>query len=426
MNQAIDASVVTSVRAWEALDSRGRPTVACAVELADGRCGRVVVPSGASTGTYEAVELRDGGPRYGGYGVRKAVANVNDVLGPAVIGRDAADQRDVDTYLRDLDGTDTLSRLGANAVLAVSLAVWSAASDGTISESTQPVGLPLPMFNIISGGAHARGGIDVQDLLVIPIGAQSVADAVEWGWRVRRATDEVASARGLTAGLVADEGGLGPALRKNRDALNLLVDGIQASGLAPGVDVAIAIDVAATQLADDDGYWLRCEDRRLDPQEWLAVLLEWIDAYPICSVEDPFSDDDWESWAELTKAVGDRIQIIGDDLFVTHHARLERGIAEQAANSVLVKPNQVGTVTDAATVVETAHAHGVRTVVSARSGDTEDVWLTDLAVRWQAGQLKVGSLTRSERTAKWNRLLELEADPDIDTALRGWETIQRR
>ena len=422
---ATNASAITSVRAWEALDSRGRPTVACTVHLADGSRGKIVVPSGASTGTYEATELRDGGTRYGGYGVRTAITNVTDVLAPAVIGRDASNQQDIDQRLRDLDGTSNLARLGANAVLAVSLAVWRAVtSPGTFPGCTDTVRLPLPMFNIISGGAHARDAIDLQDLLVVPIGATTVAEAVEWGSRVRRSTEQVAVERGLTAGLVADEGGLGPALARNEEALDLLVEGIRASGLEPGSDVAIAIDVAATQLADDDGYRLRCENRHLDPGEWLALLTDWLTSYPICSIEDPFGDDDWASWTALTAAVGDRVQIVGDDLFVTDRARLERGVAESVANTVLVKPNQVGTVTDAATLVETAHAHGVRTVVSARSGDTEDEWLSDLAITWRAGQLKVGSLTRSERTAKWNRLLELEADPTTHTALRRWQPVE--
>ncbi len=372
------------------------------------------------------MELRDGGTRYGGDGVRNAVRNVVDVLAPAVIGRDATSQHGIDQRLRDLDGTSTLSRLGANAVLAVSLAVWRAATPpGAFHTSTEAVRLPLPMFNIISGGAHARDAIDLQDLLVVPVGAATVADAVEWGWRVRRATEEIAIGRGLTTGLVADEGGLGPSLGRNHDALDLLLDGIQASGLEPGIDVAIAIDVAATQLVHDGGYRLRRESRQMDSQQWLAVLTDWLDSYPICSVEDPFGDDDWASWTALTAAAGDRVQIIGDDLYVTDRARLERGIAERAANSVLVKPNQVGTVTDATAVVETAHAHGVRTVVSARSGDTEDDWLADLAITLGAGQIKVGSLTRSERTAKWNRLLELEAEPGTPTALRRWQPIRR-
>lgn len=412
---------ITSVSGWEALDSRGRPTVACRVVLGSDATASVVVPSGASTGAHEAHELRDGGTRYGGQGVRRAVDNLNDVLGPAVTGLDAADQRAVDERLRETDGTADLSTLGANAVLAVSLAVFSAASPAVRRPARSPLPLPMPMFNILSGGAHAQRAMDIQDVLVIPIGAPTFADAVEWGWRVRQATAAAAAAAGLSTALVADEGGFGPPLKANRQGLDLVADGIERAGLEPGRDAAIAIDLAASQFEHSGRYLLGTEGRTLDRDGWLDEIAGWLRAYPIVSVEDPFGDDDWAAWAALTRLAGDGVQIVGDDLFATNTARVTRGLEEGAANAVLVKPNQIGTVTSAADLVALAHRNGMRTVVSARSGDTEDAWLADMAVGWGASQIKVGSLARSERTAKWNRLLELDADPRIATVLRPWE-----
>ncbi|HLU72281.1 MAG TPA: phosphopyruvate hydratase [Nonomuraea sp.] len=413
---------ITDIRAWEALDSRGRPTVGCAVVLESGAVGRVVVPSGASTGAYEAHELRDGGTRYGGYGTQAAVANLMTELRPAVLGHDALDQAGIDATLRAVDGTDTLSGIGANAVLAVSLAVHRAAA-GSRPRTDGTAYLPLPMFNIVSGGAHAGGAIDLQDILAIPVGARTVAEAVEWGWRVRAATARLAAETGPGASLVADEGGIGVPLRSNTEALDLVLAGIEASGLRAGDDVAIAIDVAASQLATAQDYRLAVEERTLSAAEWAQELVLWTERYPIVSIEDPFGEDDWDSWSDFTARVGNRIQVVGDDLFATTTARLQRGVETRAANAVLVKPNQVGTVTATEELLEVARREGVRTVVSARSGDTEDHWLSDLAVGWGGDQLKVGSLTRSERTAKWNRLLELEADPTIPTELRRWQPL---
>jgi enolase len=402
---------IASVFAWEALDSRGVPTVACSVELASGARGEAVVPSGASTGRHEARELRDGGERYSGRGVRRAVANVHDELAPALVGRDASEVEANDALLRDLDGTPTLERLGANAVLAVSLALVRAAAEAEgvplhryLPLPGEPV-LPLPMVNIVSGGAHAGGLVDIQDVLVVPVGATSFAEAIECAARVRQATADVAEERGLSARLVADEGGLAFPLSSSRAAVELVAEGIERAG----VDAAIAVDVAASGLVADGGYRLEAEQRTVTADELVDELASWCRDLPIVSLEDPLGEDDWDGWARATAALPG-VQLLGDDLLVTSIERLERAAAERIANAVLVKPNQIGTVSDARRLVARAHELGYATVVSARSGDTEDSWLADLAVAWRAGQIKVGSTMRSERTAKWNRLLRLEAE----------------
>ncbi|WP_313816002.1 phosphopyruvate hydratase [Citricoccus sp.] len=414
MNQ----TAITSLFAWEALDSRGKPTVACEVKLAGGARGQATVPSGASTGRHEAHELRDGGERYGGMGVSRAVAHVNNELAAATRGLDATDQATVDGTLRATDGSAELERLGANAVLAVSVAtaVASAAATGralyraVADPEARPL-LPLPMVNILSGGAHAGRAIDVQDFLAVPLGARSFAEAIEMCARVRRGTAEVLAAKGLPVALVADEGGLGAVLASNREALELVVAGVEHAGLQPGQDVGIAIDVAATQFVTDGGdYILAAEgQRRLRPDELVEELASWCAEYPIVSLEDALAEDDWSGWRTVTRRLAGR-QILGDDLFVTHADRLERGIEDGVANAVLVKPNQVGTLSDARAVVRRAQDAGYGTVLSARSGETEDTWLSDLAVGWRTGQIKVGSTMRSERTAKWNRLLRIEAE----------------
>jgi enolase len=410
------SGAIARVFAWEALDSRGTPTVACSVELDSGEQGEAVVPSGASTGRYEAHELRDGGARYGGRGVRTAVANVNETLGPALVGRDARELEAIDAALRELDGTATLERLGANAVLAVSLA---AARAGAAAEGvplhrflalTDEPSLPLPMVNVVSGGAHAAALVDIQDVLVVPVGAESFAEAIEWAARVRRGTAEVAESRGLSAALVADEGGLAFPLSSSRAAVELVAAGIERAGLEPGVEAAIAVDLAASALARADGFYrLEGEGRTISADELLAELAAWCRELPIVSLEDPLGQDDWDGWARAAAALPG-VQLLGDDLLVTSVDRLERAAAAGIANAVLVKPNQIGTVSDARSLVRLAHDRGYAAVVSARSGDTEDAWLADLAVAWGAGQIKVGSTMRSERTAKWNRLLRLEAD----------------
>jgi enolase len=435
-------TTIHGLLAWEALDSRGKPTVGCEVTLAGGARGSATVPSGASTGTHEALELRDGDPaRYGGNGVLKAVANVNGEIAERVRGFDAADQRELDAALRSLDGTAELGRLGANAVLAVSVAAAVAAADGTGADlwrhAARMAGrdgeaplLPLPMVNIISGGAHAGRSIDVQDFLVVPLGARSFREAIEWASRVRAGTAEVLAEQGLPVALVADEGGLGPVLPTNRSALELLVRGIERTGLplenGGGDGVGVAIDIAATQFADKDGHYvLAAEDRRLSAAELVEELAQWCDRFPIVSLEDALAEDDWDGWTAATsRLAGHRIQLLGDDFFVTHLDRLERGIAAGAANAVLVKPNQAGTLSDALAVVHGAHEAGYTTVLSARSGESEDSWLADLAVGWRTGQIKVGSTMRSERTAKWNRLLRLEAELGETARYAGSEGLR--
>ncbi|HEX3805799.1 MAG TPA: phosphopyruvate hydratase, partial [Gaiellaceae bacterium] len=367
---------IAGVFAWEALDSRGRPTVGCAVRLRSGIEGEAIVPSGASTGRHEAHELRDGGERYGGRGVRQAVRNVVEVLGPALMGRDPKDVERNDATLRELDGTPSLERLGANAVLAVSLAATraAAASEGVPLHAFLPLAgearLPLPMVNVVSGGAHAGGLVDIQDVLVIPVGAASFAEAIEWAGRVRAAAAAIAEERGLSATLVADEGGLAFPLGSSREAVELVAAAIDRTGL----DAAIAVDVAASGLAHGDGY--RLDGRTLSAAELVDELASWCRALPIVSLEDPLGEDDWSGWELISKELPE-LQLLGDDLLVTSVERLERAAESRVANAVLVKPNQVGTVSDARRVVERAHALGYATVVSARSGDTEDAWLAD-------------------------------------------------
>ncbi|WP_436499797.1 phosphopyruvate hydratase [Actinokineospora sp. HUAS TT18] len=404
---------IRTVQAWEALDSRGHPTVAARVGLSDGSEGVAMAPAGASAGSHEAVELRDGEPRYFGRGVRRAVANVIE-LGQTLVGLAPVD---VDEALTAADPSPGFAKLGANAVLAVSIAAAraDAAAAGTslarrLTGDDRPLLLPMPMVNVLSGGAHAGAMLDVQDFLVIPVGATSFAQAIEWAGAVRTAATRLAVRRGFPqAVLVADEGGVGVPLPSNRAALNLLTDAISAAGLAPGVDAAIAVDVAATQFHTDGRYRLACEDRDLCADELIGELVDWCANYPIASLEDVLAEDDWPGWQAATTALGDRVQLIGDDLFVTSTDRLTRGIDTGIANSVLVKVNQNGLLSGAKAVADLARRGGYSTVVSARSGETEDDWLADLAVGWRAGQIKVGSTHRSERTAKWNRLLRLEA-----------------
>ncbi len=415
--------LITGLHAWEALDSRGTPTVACGVSLEDGSEGEATVPSGASTGSHEAPERRDGGERYDGKGVRDAVGALRTEIRTELVGRDALDQEGIDAALRALDGTPNLSRLGANAVLATSVACAIAAARSqrvplwrALCPDRPPL-LPLPMVNVISGGAHAGGLLDVQDFLVVPVGAGTFAEAIEWASRVRAATAAVFRERGHDTPLVADEGGLAAPLPSNRAALDILLEGIERSGLEPRGEAAIAVDVAATQLLVDGRYVLASEGRSLQAEELVDELAAWIDDYPIVSIEDALGEDDDAGWRYATDRLAPTVQLLGDDLFVTSPERLRDGIENRIANAVLVKPNQVGTLSDARHVVELASAAGYATVLSARSGETEDSWLADLAVGWRTGQLKVGSTTRSERTAKWNRLLRIESEqPDATFA----------
>ncbi len=435
-------TAIIHVAAWEALDSRGRPTVACRVHLGGGAVGRAVVPSGASTGSHEAVERRDGGDRYAGWGVRAAVGAVGAELGPAVAGLDATDRAQVDARLEDTDGTPDLRRTGANAVLAVSLAsalagaqalgqpLWQVlaepGADSLATPRDQGPLLPMPMVNIFSGGAHAAGAVDIQDVLAVPLGAENFGHALELVARVRAATARLLDERGSGSGLVADEGGLAAPLDSNEAAVALVAQGIEAADLVPGADVAIAVDLAASQFGGSDGrYRLGCEDRTLERDEWLAEVAGWCARYPIVSLEDVLHEDDWDGWTAAADLLPATCQLLGDDLFATHERRVQEGIDRRAANAVLVKPNQAGTVSRAERVLRLAQRAGFATVVSARSGDTEDSWLADLAVGWRAGQIKVGSTMRSERTAKWNRLLELEHDLGPDAVLAGAEVLGR-
>jgi enolase len=406
-------NTVSHVVGWEALDSRGRPTVACRVELSDGSSGVAIVPSGASAGSHEAVELRDGGARYAGRGVLRAVGHVNGVLREIAVGC-SPDQ--VDAALATTDPSPDFSTIGANATLAVSIATAIADAESAGAHLARhlsgagPLSIPMPMVNVISGGAHAGGILDVQDFLFLPYGAGSFGEAIEWSVGVRDAATRIAQQRGLAgAQLVADEGGLGVALASNRDALELLTAAIESAGLVAGVNAGIAIDVAASEFFRDGRYHFAIEDRWLSSAELSEELVSWCDEYAIVSIEDGMAEDDWDGWAALTSRLGDRIELVGDDLFVTHSDRLARGIRDSVANSVLVKVNQNGLLSGANAVLDQAHSAGYRTVVSARSGETENSWLSDLAVGWRASQIKVGSTHRSERSAKWNRLLELEA-----------------
>lgn len=408
---------ITDVFAWEAFDSRGTPTVGCRVHLGGGGVGRAIVPAGASTGSHEARELRDGGPRYAGAGVRAAIQHVKRDLAEAVRGLDTADQSSLDEAMETLDGTADLGRLGANAVLGVSLAAMLAHADAQriplyrlLADGDEPL-IPMPMVNILSGGLHAGGALDIQDVLVVPVGAGSFAEAIEWAWRVRQAAAGLVRERAAPAELVADEGGLGVRLPSNETAVALVTEAILAANLRPGQDIGIAVDCAANQLIGLGGrYRLSLDNQLLEAGEWVDVLAGWCRDYPIVSLEDPLAEDDWTGWTRAAGILGQGRQLIGDDLFATNSARLARGIELGAANAVLVKPNQAGSVSRAARVIRQARQAGLATVVSGRSGDTEDSWLADLAVGWRAGQIKAGSTMRSERTAKWNRLLEIEAE----------------
>ena len=406
--------VIEQIAAREILDSRGNPTVEVEVALDDGSAARAAVPSGASTGEHEAVELRDGGDRYGGKGVEKAVQGVLSELAPAVIGLNADDQRLVDQALLDCDGTADKSRLGANAILGVSLAVAKAAADASGLPFFRYIGgpnahiLPVPMMNIVNGGAHADTGVDVQEFMVAPIGAASFKEALRWGAEVYHSLKSVLKKQGLATGL-GDEGGFAPDIAGTKAALDLISSAIEATGLKLGADVALALDVAATEFyTDGTGYAFEKQTRTAEQMtEFYAGLL---DAYPLVSIEDPLSEDDWDGWVSLTSAIGDRVQIVGDDLFVTNPERLEEGIEKGAANALLVKVNQIGTLTETLDAVALAHNNGYRTMMSHRSGETEDTTIADLAVAVGSGQIKTGAPARSERVAKYNQLLRIEEE----------------
>ncbi|KUH95106.1 enolase [Mycolicibacterium acapulense] len=403
---------IDQVGAREILDSRGNPTVEVEVLLGDGSFARAAVPSGASTGEHEAVELRDGGSRYGGKGVEKAVEAVLDEIAPAIIGLQADDQRLVDQALLDLDGTPDKSRLGANAILGASLAVAKAAAHAADLDLFRYLGgpnahiLPVPMMNILNGGAHADTGVDVQEFMVAPIGAASFKEALRWGTEVYHSLKSVLKAQGLATGL-GDEGGFAPDVAGTTAALDLILSAIESAGFKAGSDVALALDVAATEFySDGQGYKFENEVRTAEQMGTFYAGL--LDTYPLVSIEDPLSEDDWDGWVALTSAIGDRVQLVGDDLFVTNPERLEDGIQKGAANALLVKVNQIGTLTETLDAVALAHNSGYRTMMSHRSGETEDTTIADLSVAVGSGQIKTGAPARSERVAKYNQLLRIE------------------
>ncbi len=431
-----DTTIIQSVRGREVLDSRGNPTVEVDVTLLGGAFGSAIVPSGASTGRHEAVELRDGDPtRYEGKGVLRAVAAVNDVIGPALCGElDAADQPTLDARLRDLDGTANKANLGANAILGVSLAAAHAVANAVGQPLYRYLGgpdagvVPMPMVNIISGGRHAAAGLDMQDFLVIPMGAETYREALQMVVAVYRAVGRVLSQTGPYAYGVADEGGYGPPLPCHEDALGLLYDATRLAGYrcARDGDIAIGLDVAATEFAGDGGrYALNAEGRTFTSSELVDLLDHWGKTYPIISIEDGLGEDDWEGWEYLTRKLGGSTQLIGDDLFTTNPERLTRGDDAGIANAVLVKPNQIGTLTETLETVRLAQERGYLPVISARSGETEDTTIADLAVATGAGQIKIGSITRSERLAKYNRLLRIEEELGDRAIFAGRDVFAR-
>jgi enolase len=404
-------AAIEAIHARQILDSRGNPTVEVEVVLDDGTLGRAAVPSGASTGAFEAVELRDGGPEYGGKGVTKAVQAVIDDIQPELLGFDADDQRLVDQALIDLDHTPDKSRLGANAILGVSLAVAKAAAEWARLPLFRYLGgpnahvLPVPMMNILNGGAHADSNVDIQEFMIAPIGAGTFSEAVRWGAETYHALKAVLKQNGLSTA-VGDEGGFAPNLNSNRDALDYIVEAIAQTGLEPGRDVAVAIDAAATEFYSDGAYQFEGTPR--SAAQMTELYADWLGSYPIVSLEDPLSEEDWAGWQQLTAGLGDRVQIVGDDIFVTNPERLRRGIASRAANALLVKVNQIGTLTETLNAVALAHRSGFACMISHRSGETEDTTIADLAVAVNGGQLKTGAPCRSERVAKYNQLLRIE------------------
>jgi enolase len=414
----------------EVLDSRGNPTVEVEVFLASGAEGRAIVPSGASTGQFEAVELRDATARFGGKGVATAVDHVNEDIRAALVGWDAADQRDIDTQMVDLDGTDNKGRLGANAILGVSLAVAKAAADELGLPLYRYVGgtnahvLPVPMLNVLNGGAHADNNVDFQEFMLMPVGAASFREALRWGAETYHVLQAVLHERGLSTA-IGDEGGFAPNLGSNEEALQLLVEAVEQAGFAPGDDIALALDVASTEFYEGGTYRLAGEGRQLSPTEMVGLLAELSGKYPIVSIEDGCAEDDWDGWAELTTSLGDRVQLVGDDLFVTNVERLARGIEAGVANSILVKVNQIGTLTETLDAVALAGRSGYTSVMSHRSGETEDTTIADLAVATNCGQIKAGAPARSDRVAKYNQLLRIEDDLGEAAAFRGRAALAR-
>jgi enolase len=416
-------SAVAEIIAREILDSRGNPTVEVEVELLSGASGRAAVPSGASTGAHEVVELRDGGDRYGGKGVRRAVEHVNTEIAEVVLGLEADDQRMIDDELCTLDGTPNKGRLGANAILGVSLAIAIAAADEADFPLYRYVGgvnahvLPMPMFNVLNGGAHAESNVDIQEFMLAPVGAASFEEALRWGSETYHALKAVLSERALNTAL-GDEGGFAPDLPSNEDALKLLVEAIEKAGRTTD-EVAVALDIASTELYRDGKYVLEGEGKTYDSAEWAGELARLCDKYPIVSIEDPTAEDDWDGFVAVTELLGSRIQLVGDDSFVTNPERLQMGIDRGAGNSILIKVNQIGTLTETLDTIELGARHGYTSVVSHRSGETEDTTIADLAVATNCGMIKTGAPARSERVAKYNQLLRIEEELGTHAAYLG-------
>jgi enolase len=421
-------AIIEVLGAREILDSRGNPTVEVEIELEDGTQARAAVPSGASTGAFEASELRDGGKRYLGKGVEKAIAYVNEEIAPAIIGLDAQDQRIVDAAMITLDGTKNKSRLGANAILGASLAVAKASAESADLSLFRYLGgpnahvLPVPMMNILNGGAHADTNVDIQEFMIAPIGAPTFRESLRWGAEIYHALKAVLKKRGLATS-VGDEGGFAPNLESNRAALDLILEAIEAAGYKPGSEIALAMDVAATEFHDNGKYTF--EGASKSSAEMIAYYTSLVDAYPIVSIEDPLNEEDWAGWTDMTKALGSRIQIVGDDLFVTNPERLARGIAGGTANALLVKVNQIGTLTETIDAVEMAHRANYRSMMSHRSGETEDTTIADLAVALNCGQIKTGAPARTERVAKYNQLLRIEEELQNGARYAGREAFPR-
>jgi len=421
-------AAIDAIHARQILDSRGNPTIEVEVALDDGTQARAAAPSGASTGAFEAVELRDGGSAFGGKAVTKAVMSVTEEIEPDLLGYDADDQRLIDQAMIDLDGTPDKSRLGANAITAVSMAVARAAAESAGLPLFRYLGgpnahvLPVPMMNVLNGGAHADNSVDIQEFMIAPVGAATFSDAIRWGAETYHALKAVLNEHKLSTG-VGDEGGFAPDLAHNRAALDLLVEAIGKAGFEPGRDVALAVDAAATEFYADGAY--RFEGSSRTSAQMGKVYAEWLDAYPIVSLEDPLAEEDWAGWRSLTEALGDRVQIVGDDLFVTNPERLRRGIADRSANALLVKVNQIGTVTETLDAVSLAHRSGFACMISHRSGETEDTTIADLAVATDCGQIKAGAPARSERVAKYNQLLRIEELLDDAAAYAGASAFPR-
>lgn len=406
---------IQSIVAREILDSRGNPTVEVDVTTTDGVLGRAAVPSGASTGAYEAIELRDGDARYNGKGVQQAVANVNDEVAPALAGRSVLDQVALDLELRALDGTPNKRNLGANALLGVSLAAAKAAAACLGLPLYRYVGgtqahlLPVPLMNILNGGRHADNNVDMQEFMIAPVGGTTFAEALRMGAEVFHQLKSVLHDKGYNTA-VGDEGGFAPDLRSNDEAIDVIIEAVEQAGFSAGDDIFIALDPATAEMYEDGHYvfWKSDPDTKRSAEDMVAYWSDWVERYPILSIEDAMDEDDWDGWRMLTDAVGDRVQLVGDDLFVTNTERLTRGIDEGCANSILIKPNQIGTLTETLEAIETAHKHGFTAVVSHRSGETEDTTIADLAVATSTGQIKTGSASRSDRVAKYNQLLRIE------------------